>query len=96
MIWGFDTLQLLTTIEQLQDIYLVSGDENRPDPGEDCDLAKVQAARGNLFFFCTQVTSLTRRVELLNAIVDTYKDQASLDRTNEWSVVRLKAIYPDL
>jgi len=96
VIWGFDASQLVTTIEQLQDIYLVSGDEKRPDLGEDCDLAKVQVARGNLFSFCTQVKSLTRRVELLNAILDIYKDQASLDRTNEWSVVRLKAIYPDL
>ena len=96
VIWGFDASQLVTTIEQLQDIYLVSGDEKRPDPEEDCGLAKVQVARGDLFSICTQVTSLTRRVELLNAIVDIYKDQASLDRTNEWSVVRLKAIYPDL
>ena len=32
----------------------------------------------------------------MNAIVDLYKDKASLDRTNEWSVVRLNAVYPDL
>lgn len=27
---------------------------------------------------------------------DSYKEQAKLDRTNEWSLVRLKAIYPEL
>ncbi len=30
VIWGFDPSQMVTVIEQLQDIYLVSGDEKRP------------------------------------------------------------------
>jgi hypothetical protein len=52
--------------------------------------------RGDLFTICTPEEQLVRRVQLLNAIVDSYKDRARLDRTNEWSVVRLKAVYPDL
>ena len=36
------------------------------------------------------------RVTLLNAIVDIYKQRASLDRTSEWSVVRLKSVYESL
>ncbi len=96
VIWGFDPSQFVNSAQQLQDIYLVKGEDERPNLWKDCGLAVIQVAHGDLFSVCTQIEGLESRVELLNIIVDLYKDRASLDRTNEWSVVRLKAVYPDL
>lgn len=96
VVWGLDTPELVSAIENLPDIELVRGEEERPDLWGDCGLAMIQMPRGEQYTICTPEEQLVRRVELLNAIVDSYKDRARLDRTNEWSVVRLKAVYPDL
>ena len=96
VIWSMGSSQFVANLEQLKDIYLVSGEDERPNLWKECGIAVIQAARGNLYSVCTKVEGLEGRVELLNAIVDLYKNRASLDRTNEWSVVRLKAVYPDL
>lgn len=96
VIWGIRPSQFLADIEQLKDVYLISGEDDRPNLWKECGLAMIQVARGDLYTVCTKITGLERRVELLNAIVDLYKDRANLDRTNEWSVVRLQAVYPGL
>lgn len=96
VVWGLPPEEMILSIANLPEIELVSGDEERPDLWGECGLATVQLPRGDLFTICTEAGDLVRRVELLNALVDTYKDRARLDRTSEWSVVRLKAMYPDL
>ncbi len=96
LIRGIEPSQFVENIEQLQDVYLVSGEDDRPNLRKECGITVIQVARGDLYTVCTQVKDLEGRVKLLNAIVDLYKDKASLDRTNEWSVVRLNAVYPDL
>jgi hypothetical protein len=96
VIWGYGSSQFVAAIEQLKDVYLVSGEDERPNLRKECGIAVIQVDRGDLYSVCAKTEGLQSRVELLNAIVDLYKDQASLDRTNEWSVVRLTAIYPDL
>lgn len=96
VVWGLDPPELISIIGNLNDIELVSGEEERPDLWGDCGLAIIQIPRGDRFTICTQEEQLVSRVELLNKIVDCYKDRARLDRTNEWSVVRLTALYPDL
>jgi hypothetical protein len=96
VIWGLGSSEFVADLEQLKDVYLVSGEDERPNLLKECGIAVIQVAHGELFSVCTLVEGLENRVEILNAIVDLYKHRASLDRTNEWSVVRLKAVYPDL
>ena len=96
VLWGWDSSELFSTFDQLSDIELLRGEEKRPDLWGDSSLAMLQVPRGDLFTMSTPEEQLERRVQLLNTIVDCYKDRARLDRTNEWSVVRLKAVYPDL
>jgi len=96
VVWGMPPEDLILAIASLPEIELVRGEEERPDLWGECGLATIQLPRGDLFTVCTEAVELVRRVELLNALVDTYKDRASLDRTSEWSVVRLKALYPEL
>lgn len=96
VVWGWESSELLSTIAQLSDINMVHGEGEMPDLVGDSGLTMMQTAHGDLYSIHTSVDMLDKRVQILNAIVDSYKDQAKLDRTNEWSVVRLKAIYPDL
>jgi hypothetical protein len=96
VVWGLDPAEFRAGVEMIEDIELVQAERGRPDLWGDCGLAMVQLPRGDLFTVCTSAGELVRRVELLNRLVDSYKDRASLDRTSEWSVVRLKAVYPDL
>jgi len=96
VVWGIDPAEFFLAIRQLPDIQLVGAEEERPDLWGDCSLASIQVRRGDFFSVCTTVKELVRRVQILNALVNSYKDRASMDRTNERSVVRLKGIYPDL
>lgn len=96
VIWGLPPEELIRSLSSLPEIELVRGEEERPDLWGECGLATIQLPRGDLFTVCTEAVELVRRVELLNTLVETYKDRASLDRTSEWSVVRLKALYPEL
>jgi len=68
----------------------------RAPDNEGQSLAKFETGEGDLFTMCTSAQNLEMRVTLLNAIVDIYKQRASLDRTSEWSVVRLKSAYESL
>jgi hypothetical protein len=63
------------------------------DPGD--FLAGLHAIR-DLDLVCTTATELVVRVARLNAIVDSYKDRAHLDRTSARRVGSLVDIYPDL
>jgi hypothetical protein len=96
VVWGWKPDELISAIQQVPEINLARGTMTRPDISGDDGLALVQLPRGDLFTIKIAAQSLISRVELLNAIVGSYKDQTRLDRTNEWSVVRLNASYPDL
>ena len=96
VVWGWESSELLSALAKLSDVNLVIGEGEMPDLVGDSGLAMMQMAHGDLYTIRTSVEAFEQRVGILNTIVDSYKDQAKLDRTNEWSVVRLKAIYPDL
>lgn len=96
VVWGIKPSEIQAGIDSIADIDLTNTEYQRPDLWGDCGLAMVQLPRGDLFTVCTAERELLRRVELLNALVDSYKDRAYLDRTSEWSVVRLKAVYKNL
>lgn len=96
VVWGWESSELLSAIAQLNDINLVSSEGEMPDLVGDSGLALIQTAQGDLYSINTSVEVLERRVQILNTILDSYRDHAKLDRTSEWSVVRLKAIYPAL
>jgi hypothetical protein len=96
VVWAWDPTELISAMRQIPGIKLAQGKERRPNISGDGGLSMVQLPRGDLFAVQTEAESLINRVAILNAIVDSYKDRAKLDRTNEWSVVRLHAVYPDL
>lgn len=96
VVWDFDASELLAKIKQLQDVSLIQGDHNISTSSAEQNLAKFETAQGFMYTICSSAQDLENRVSLLNAIVDLYQPRASLDRTSEWSVVRLKSAYQNL
>ncbi len=96
VIWDFDAVELLGSIKQLKDVSLIQGDHNISTTSAEQNLAKFETAQGFMYTICSSAQNLENRVSQLNAIVDLYQPRASLDRTSEWSVVRLKSAYQNL
>ena len=96
VIWNFDPQEMLVGLERLQEISILHGSLQDPLDCRGQGLAKFENSAGDLFTICTAAEDLESRVSQLNAIVDIYKEKGSLDRTNEWSVVRLQSAYETL
>jgi hypothetical protein len=96
VVWGLAPRAFLEGIQKIPEARLIPGKSSQASLKRDCDLAIVQVPHGERYSFCTATPDLSRRVSLLNAVVDSYITRASLDRTSDWSVVRLVAAYKDL
>lgn len=70
--------------------------ETTPDLVSDCGLAHVQLPGGEIFSLCCTGRRLEERVACLNAVVDSYRERARLDRANTASILPLAHIYPNL
>jgi len=96
VVWGLAPQAFLEGLQGIQNARLIPGKSDRANLRGDCDLAIVQVPHGERYSICTDSKDLTQRVSLLNAVVESYVKRASLDRTSDWSVVRLIAAYKDL
>jgi hypothetical protein len=96
VVWGLAPQDFLDGLQGIPDARLMPGKSDRASLIGDRDLAIVQMPRGERYSLCTDTQELTQRVGLLNAVVDSYIQRASLDRTSDWSVVRLVAAYKNL
>jgi len=96
VIWNFDAAEILDGLESIKDVSVILGVTDYIGASNDQSLAKFETSRGDQYTFCSPVTDLVTRTSQLNAIVDIYKSKGSLDRTSEWSPVRLKTVYENL
>jgi len=96
VVWGLAPQAFLEGVQAISEVRLLPGKSDRASLWGDRDLVIVQIADGDRYSVCTGTPDLKRRVGLLNAVVDSYIQRASLDRTSDWSVVRLVAAYKQL
>jgi hypothetical protein len=96
VVWGLAPQAFLEGVQAISEVRLLPGKSDRASLWGERDLAIVQIADGERYSVCTDTPDLKRRVGLLNAVVDSYIQRASLDRTSDWSVVRLVAAYKQL
>lgn len=98
VVWELDAKDLISGIRELPNANLVSEDnvEIQPDLQGDCGVALVMISRGDLYSVCAPVEDLEKRVELLNDIVDSYKESAQLDRTGMRDIQAISGLYSHL
>jgi hypothetical protein len=97
VIWELDPHDFRTSIEQIPETALTAASlEVEPDLWGSCGLALIQYPSGEVVSLCTDRSELERRVEMLNALVDGYKDRGHLDRTNVRDIAQVHGYYPEL
>jgi L-serine kinase (ATP) / ParB family transcriptional regulator, heme-responsive regulator len=99
VVWDMPPEEFLRKVKGIQEIDIdLSGQAKliSPDIWSDCGLALIQVPEGSKFTVCTPATDLERRVDLLHAVVDCYKDCCSLDRTSVQDISNLTGLYSTL
>jgi hypothetical protein len=100
VVWEMNAARFLNNIRCIDGLRLAqvpaTTEAISPRLEGDCGLALVQTSRGRLYEVCAQADHLEKRVDLLNALVDSYKDHARLDRTNVQDIHPLVNVYPSL
>jgi hypothetical protein len=98
VVWKLDSQAFLSAIREIPGIDLALSEDPhfQPDLMGDCGLAAVQIPGCQRYAACATAPELLRRVELLHAIVDSYKERAWLDRTSVDDCDLLGDIYPNL
>ncbi len=99
VVWEMNAARFLDGIRSIPGVKLTrtkDADQARPSLDEECSLALVQSCRGRVYAVCSEVGNLQLRVDLLNALVDCYKDRARFDRTSVREARLLRDIYPAL
>lgn len=98
VVWEMNPGRFLHALEAVEGLQIEPAAEETPgaDLDFECGLVEVQLPDRRRFTICAVDRELVRRVELLNAIVDSYRGSGRLDRTLSQRVEPLAEIYPNL
>ena len=98
VVWEMNPIRFLVGASKIDNLHArpLHGLYLQPDLEGDCGLALVQSCRKRYYSLCSENHDLEKRVALLNAIVDSYKDHARMDRTGLRDVSTLHEVYPSL
>ena len=98
VVWGLSPQDFLSGIQEIAGVTLSQAEnlDFQPDIMGDCGLALVQLPDRRRYAACSSSPELLRRVGLLHAIVDSYKERAWLDRTGVQDIELLAGVYADL
>lgn len=96
VVWEMNPTRFISGIQALPGARMVLIDDPTAHPNlvGDCGLAFVENARGRRYAICAQANDLETHVQLLNNLVDSYKDRARFDRTSLLEARHLSEIYP--
>jgi hypothetical protein len=96
VVWELSQKRFLSGIRQIPGIRCVLTQEGAAEPNlsDECGSAIFQLANGKVYAVCTEAKDLEKRVDILNAVVDSYRERARLDRTSIREIAPLIDIYP--
>ncbi|MGD2155354.1 MAG: ParB N-terminal domain-containing protein [Anaerolineales bacterium] len=95
VVWGLESRALLDGLSAIAGLNLREIDPGKDDPElsfSDC-MARVLLSEKRGYDLCTELGDLARRGSLLNAIVDSYKQRAMMDRTTVDTAESLTNLY---
>lgn len=98
IVWELSPQRFLTGLRTIRGIDLVPVQERQlqPDLYDEGRLAIVQIPAGDVFAVRCRKPGLEGAVAALNAIADSYREKARLDRTSAEDILPLANIYPNL
>ncbi len=98
VIWGVKSDILLDWVRKVPDLNLLPSREEHlfRDLLDVHSLALLQLADGRVFTAYAHTLELSTRVRVLNALVKSYVDHTSMDRTTSYKVESLRPLYKNL
>lgn len=98
IVWELTPQRFLDGLQAIAGLSLkpVQDRQAQPDLHSECGLAIIQLPGGEVYSVCCGEQSLEGRVAALNAIADSYRERARLDRTSAEDILPLAHIYPNL
>lgn len=98
VVWGTNPDTLLDWARMVPDLNLLPSEEDNlfRDLLDVHSLALLQLADGRVYTAYAQTLEMMPRVKILNALVKSYADRISMDRTTNYKVAPLRELYKDL
>lgn len=98
VVWGPSEEDLIDWMLALPEVIVKPSDSDMMThyPQHLQTLAFISCPHGEYYQLLTSHHKLLRRMEMLNRVVDCYKERATLDRTQLTDIDALAEIYPDL
>jgi hypothetical protein len=96
IVWGMETNTLVNSLRKVRGVQLT-----KVDPLKSLDAPlymplQIRLSDGSFYILEETPSNLATHIDTLHQIVNTYKTQASIDRTSQTLIDSLKKIYPDL
>jgi hypothetical protein len=98
VVWGARADAMLDWARTVPDLNLLPSEKDHlfRDLLDIHSLAMIHLADGRIYTVYAETIELRKRVKVLNALVRSYADHASIDRTTNYSIAPLVALYPTL
>lgn len=98
VIWDLHTDRFLESIDGIPNLELLTCDlkTGLQEMVNKLAVALIRLPNGDTYAVYPPTADLGTRVNMLHAIVDKYKDQGKMDRTNLHNIEKLKELYPTL
>jgi hypothetical protein len=97
-VWEMSAARFLSGLRGISGMHLKVMNSIPIEPAleGDCGLALIKVCNDHCYAVCSEIDQLEKRVDILNDIVDSYKDRARMDRTSLVELNLLQEIYPAL
>jgi len=96
IVWGMSTKTLMSTIRKIKDVELVKVNTHKSVDAPKYVPVQIRTADGNFYLLQESPSELSEHIDTLHRVVNTYKTNASLDRTSQTLIDSFKTIYHDL
>jgi hypothetical protein len=98
VIWELNPIQFLRGIRKIpgQSMKLISERIDSPGLKSSQNLVIIKSCRGRTYGIQSELTDLSSKIDILNAVIDSYWDRGRFDRTNQIDIHSISKIYPSL
>jgi hypothetical protein len=96
IVWGMNPKTLLSNLKKITGIKVVRINPNKSFDAPKYKPVSIRLPDGNIYLIQEDPADLASHVQTLHAIVNTYKTQASLDRTSQTLIDSFQGIHKKL
>jgi len=96
VVWGLNTKTLIDALHNIRGVELVHVNTAKSVDAPKYVPMQVRMADGSFYFIRESPSELPEHIRTLHNVVNTYKNQASIDRTSQTLIDSFKVIHEDL